>query len=410
VILKNTHHRTKQSPLIVHEFITLALYCFTMKKYCTAAFITTIAIILISWGGTGHKTVAKIAENHLTANAKADVQALLGSESMADVASWADQLRNDPNYSNTGSWHYINAPLGLSYEEFSKTVKAQGPANVYGALLKCEDDLKSQTTTAQQKTDALKFIIHFVGDMHQPMHVSRAEDKGGNSIQLQFDGKGTNLHSLWDSGLINKQGETFEQMATGYDKATPKEIKDWQSTDPMQWAYESYEISTKLYAEADKDKNPGDAYYQQYIPIVQQRIEMAGIRLSGVLNEIFKNVHIKTTTVTLTAPPPTNTTITTATATATGPAPTIRIEDIAQHMNETVKICAKVTDHKDIGSMVLVNMGGTYPNQLLTVVFRGDTKKLAESIDNTTICITGKLIDYKGKPEIVVTESSQIGK
>jgi hypothetical protein len=242
--------------------------------------------------------------------------------------------------------------------------------------------------------------------MHQPMHVSRAEDKGGNSIQLQFDGKGTNLHSLWDSGLINKQGETFEQMAIGYDKATSKEITAWQSTDPMQWAYESYQISTKLYAEADKDKSPGDAYYQQYIPIVQQRIEMAGIRLAGILNAIFKNVHIKTPAVTLTAPPPPNTTITTA----TGPAPTIKIEDIAQHLNETVKICAKVTDHKDIGSMVLVNMGGTYPNQLLTVVFRGDTKKFTEGIDNTLICVTGKLIDYKGKPEIIVTENSQVGK
>jgi len=110
-----------------------------MKKQIIILALAFIAIILISWGGTGHKTVAKIAENHLTLNTKGAVKALLGDQSMSDVASWADQLRNDPSYSNTGSWHYINAPLGLSFEEFSKTVKAQGPANVYGALLKCEE-------------------------------------------------------------------------------------------------------------------------------------------------------------------------------------------------------------------------------------------------------------------------------
>src|ERR1700743_2312011 len=117
-----------------------------MKKFQSIVVIL-LAIVLISWGGTGHKTVAKIAESHLTPEALLSVKALLGEQSMSDVASWADQLRNDPNYSNTGSWHYINAPLGLSYEEFSKIVKAQGATNVYGALLKCEDDLKSPITT-----------------------------------------------------------------------------------------------------------------------------------------------------------------------------------------------------------------------------------------------------------------------
>lgn len=370
-----------------------------MKKYIS--FILIVAFICISWGGTGHKTVAKIAENHLSENAKAAVKALLGEQSMADVASWADQLRNDPNYSNTGSWHYINAPLGLSYEDFSKTVKDQGATNVYGALLKCEDDIKSKMTTFQQKADALKFIIHFVGDMHQPMHVSRAEDKGGNVIQLAFDGKSTNLHSLWDSGLINKQGETFEQMAVAYDQATLEEIQQWQSTDPMQWAYESYEIAAKLYAEADKDKQPGDAYYQTYIPIVQQRIEKAGIRLAGILNELFKDTKISVVLL----PPPVN-----SPPVPMDPVKTIQIEDIAKHMNETVKLCAKVSGHRDMGSFTLVNMGGEYPNQLLTVMFRGDAKKLADNTNGTLLCISGKLIDYKGKPEIIVTEGNQVEK
>jgi len=372
-----------------------------MKKTLLSVLVIG-ALFLISWGGTGHKTVAKIAENHLTNNAKIAVKALLGDQSMADVASWADQLRNDPNYSNTGSWHYINAPAGLSYEDFSKTVKAQGPNNVYGALLKCEDDLQSKNTTLRQKSDALKFIIHFAGDMHQPMHVSRAEDKGGNTIQLQFDGKGTNLHSLWDSGLINREHQSFEQMAIAYDKATPAQIQQWQSQDPMQWAYESYQIAAQLYAAAEKDNQPGDAYYQQYIPIVRQRIEMAGIRLAGILNAIFKDAKA---TVVLSPPPPIN-----SPPVPMDPVKTIRIEDAPKNIGETVKICAKVSGHRDLDSFVLVNMGGEYPNQLLTIVLRGDTKKQAEGIDGKPICVTGKLVDYKGKPEIIVTENTQIEK
>jgi hypothetical protein len=370
-----------------------------MKK--NISIILIFALICISWGGTGHKTVAKIAENHLTPNAKAAVKALLGDQSMADVASWADQLRNDPNYSNTGSWHYINAPLGLNFADFSKTVKDHGPSNVYGALLKCEDDIKSKTATFQQRADALKFIIHFVGDMHQPMHVSRAADKGGNSIQMQFNGKGTNLHSLWDSNLINKQGETFEQMAVGYDKATPEEIKKWQSADPMQWAFESYEIATKIYAEADQDKSPDDAYYQTYMPIVQQRIEKAGIRLAGVLNELFKDTKI--TSVVLTPPPPIN-----SPPVPKVPARPVQIEDIAKHMNENVRVTAKVYSIKDVGSMVLVNVGAAYPDSPLTIVLRGEAKSLAAQIDGKTITVSGKVIEYKEKPEIVVTDAAQV--
>jgi len=367
-----------------------------MKKYIS--FVLFFALICISWGGTGHKTVAKIADNHLTPNAKAAVKALLGDQSMSDVASWADQLRNDPQYSNTGSWHYINVPLSLSYEEFSKTVKAQGPANVYGALLKCEDDIKSKTTTYQQKSDALKFIIHFVGDMHQPMHVSRAEDKGGNSIQLQFDGKGTNLHSLWDSGLINKQGETFEQMAIGYDKATSIEIKQWQSTDPMQWAYESYEISTKLYAEADKDKSPGDTYYQQYIPIVQQRIEMAGIRLAGVLNTLFQSFT-----------PPVNEDLT-----LTAKPITVDSKDVAKHIGDNITTTGKVYSGRVLQSnnMTFLNIGGDNPNQDFTVVIEGDDRSKFGTpeinLKGKTVQITGKVVDYKGKPEIIASSLSQI--
>ena len=158
-----------------------------------------LALILISWGFTGHKTIGQIADNHLTPQAKQAVQELLGDQSLADAATWADQVRNEPEYSGTASWHFINVPLGLSFDQFQQQVANTDKMNVYTALLKEEKALTDPASTHEQKIAALKFVAHFVGDIHQPMHVSRAEDKGGNTIQVQYDGQGTNLHALWDT-------------------------------------------------------------------------------------------------------------------------------------------------------------------------------------------------------------------
>jgi hypothetical protein len=350
-----------------------------------------LLLILASWGTVGHKTVATIAENHLTPAAKNSIKALLGDQSIADIASWADEVRNTPEYKQTGPWHYVDLPLGYSFDQFAQAVKAQGPDNVYGAILKCEQDLKSTSTSFDQKAIALKFLVHFIGDSHQPMHVSRAEDKGGNTIQVQFGGKGMNLHSLWDSGLIGREGKTFDQMAKDYDTATSAEIKKWQNDEPMQWLWESYQFSTKIYAAVEKDNKLDDAYYQANIPVVQQRIEMAGIRLAGELNKIFAASPISIRKITK------QVTISDASAQP------IAITEAASHLNEVVTIQSKVYSSREMGSMTLVNLGAAYPDQLLTVVLRDEAKDQLKDLDGKTVSVTGKVIDYKGKPEIVVT-------
>lgn len=162
-----------------------------MKRQTITLLIAIVAIALVSWGVTGHKAIGKIAEKHLTAEAHKAVQELLGTETLADVATWADEVRGEPAYKQTASWHFLNLPLGLGYDAFKKRVEGMGPDNVYAALQKCERDLTDKATTKEQKAVALKFIVHFVGDLHQPMHISRAEDKGGNTIQLNYEGKGT---------------------------------------------------------------------------------------------------------------------------------------------------------------------------------------------------------------------------
>jgi hypothetical protein len=366
-----------------------------MKRFFYAIIFSLSTLIIISWGVTGHRTIGTIAENHLTQKAKASIQDLLGNQTLADVSTWADEVRGQPEYRQTGPWHFLNLPLGLSYDSFQKQVEGMGPDNVYGALIKCEQDLIYQGTPREKKIEDLKFIVHFVGDIHQPMHISRAEDKGGNTIQLNYEGNGTNLHALWDTKLLEHQGLNYKQLAEKYDHISAAQIKQWQSDPLIKWMWESYEISSKLYAEVDgmKGRTIDNSYYEAHIGIIQERIERAGIRLAGVLNEIFKGGPINGAMI----PPP----------------PMASSEDATKTGTQTV--CDKVYSTKVIegSEMTLLNLGGAYPDQKLTIMIRGkDRNKFSVAPDiafqGKQICVTGNVIDYKGKPEIIVTEPSQI--
>jgi hypothetical protein len=259
-------------------------------KYYLSLTLIIFSIVLASWGRTGHRTIGKLAGNHLNPKAQDAVQELLGNESLADVASWADEVRSKEAYRKTGSWHFLNLPLGLNYTDFQKQVINMTDENVYSALLQAEKTLKNPAAPKETQVEALKFLVHFVGDLHQPMHISRAEDKGGNTIQLNYEDKGTNLHSLWDTKLLEKQGLSYEQLASKYDNVPAKTITQWQKDPLMKWLWESYEISSKLYAEVDQmsSRKIDDAYYQKHLPSIEVRIQQAGIRLAGVLNRIYK--------------------------------------------------------------------------------------------------------------------------
>lgn len=375
-----------------------------MKKLIVAFFALVIIVVLVSWGGVGHRTVADIAYNHLTPAARAAVADLLGKESLADVASWADELRNDPNYRNTGPEHYINVELGLSHADFQKQVERSEKTNVYLALLKNEGILTDRASTKEQKTDALKFIVHYVGDMHQPMHVSRAEDKGGNTIQVRYEGKGTNLHSLWDSKLLEHDGLKDDQLAKQYDNVSAGTITSWQKDAPIEWAWESYQISTQLYAEiaAMKDNTITEEYYNKHIGIIQKRIQQAGIRLAGVLNTIFKNGVAAS-----------------AASSAHAAAAVTGSEKEAAAAGKDAgagkEVCDKVYGGKyfDNSGMTLLNLGAAYPNSTMTVViYKKDRDKWSQDpislYNGKKICVTGKAHDYNGKPEIIVSSPDEI--
>lgn len=260
-----------------------------MKKKFFLPFLAVAGTLLLaSWGRTGHYTIGEIAEKHLTTKAATAVKDLLGSDDMAGVSTWADQIRSQDEYKYTAPWHYVNVPSGLSAAVFRDSVMNQQRDNVYKALMKCEADLKDSAKTKEEKLFALKFVVHLVGDLHQPMHTGHSDDSGGNKVMITFLGQPGNLHGLWDSGLLEHEGLTYKQLAAKIDTVSKKQIREWQKDDAITWLYESYQISNQLYADAAKSPDFDEAYYQSQVKVFEDRMECAGIRLAGVLNEIYK--------------------------------------------------------------------------------------------------------------------------
>lgn len=258
------------------------------SKYFIPVYFLIVAPLLLSWGIIAHRSIGKIASNHLTSKAKFEVRNLLGSETLALVSTYADELRPYNKFDYTNKWHYLNAPEGLTYKEFVSFVEKDSVPNVYNALKKMVSILNDVKKSKEEKKFALKFVVHLVGDLHQPMHVSRAEDKGGNDIDVKFLNKKSNLHSVWDTGLVEYYGFTYTELANAIDNASATEIKKWQAAPITVWLYESYKISEQLYAETAKDATFNYDYFPEHQEIVKKRMLQAGVRLAGLLNKVYE--------------------------------------------------------------------------------------------------------------------------
>ncbi|RYU78154.1 S1/P1 nuclease [Hymenobacter persicinus] len=258
-----------------------------VKKCAFLLVLLALPFSLRAWGVQGHRVVGKIAENHLSDNARKQVALLLGTQRLPLATTWADEARYSPEYSFTAPWHFINTPSGMSFEQYNTAINAMTEPNAYQALQQNLKDLKDLTKTREQRQVALKFVIHIIGDVHQPMHVSRAEDKGGNAITVKYQGKDTNLHSLWDSGLIEYEGMTYSELAALLDHASSAQVKQWQKDAVPTWLFESYTISQQLYAETALNPDFDYKYVPAHLPSVEDRLVQAGIRLAGVLNAAF---------------------------------------------------------------------------------------------------------------------------
>jgi len=241
------------------------------------------------WGLNGHRIVAAVAENHLTPAAKKQVSKLLNGQPMAKVSTWADKARGMERWSFTRTWHYTTIPNGETY----KTAEKQEDGDVITALRKYETVLRDQGATVEDKATALKFFIHFAGDVHQPLHVGNGKDRGGNDVLVDwYDEEEVRLHSVWDSHIIRHTELSYTEFVDFIDRASQRQIQEWQNSTYVDWAMESYAVRDLVYKfqpASSSEKLPYLSwdYRNAAVPVVEERLLKAGIRLAGVLNDIF---------------------------------------------------------------------------------------------------------------------------
>ncbi|RYC50128.1 S1/P1 nuclease [Flagellimonas olearia] len=236
------------------------------------------------WGKTGHRVTGHIAQNHLTGKAKRALNDLLDGHSLAFVSNYADEIKADRSYSKFSAWHYVNYPLGMKYVDSEKSKYG----DIVTAIEECTKVVKNKNNSRADRVFHLKMLVHLIGDLHQPMHASRAEDKGGNDIQVQWFGQGSNLHKVWDKDLIVSYGMTYTEMATELDRGVSrKERKRIQEGTIYDWVDESHEICATLYESAEVGEKLGYRYTYDHNDLLFEQLQKGGLRLAKVLNDLF---------------------------------------------------------------------------------------------------------------------------
>lgn len=242
----------------------------------------------MAWGVLGHRIVGEIADSYLTAKARAEIQKILGTESIAISANWADFIKSDSTYNYLSAWHYINLDKGMSRGQVLAYLKSDTATDVYTKINFLVKELKNKSLLLEQKQMYLRLLIHLVGDVHQPMHASHKEDLGGNRIRVNWFNASSNLHAIWDEVLINFQQLSYTEYTAAINHTTLKQRQAWQKQSIGEWVAESYAIAEQLYPEiSEKDQRLGYDYNFHHIQTVNEQLLKGGVRLAGLLNSIF---------------------------------------------------------------------------------------------------------------------------
>lgn len=271
------------------------------------ALILFFSMNAFSWGPTGHRVVGEVAERYMDDSVLIKVFKILGGQTLSQVSNWSDEIKSEPEtYQYTFNWHYTDWKDGdHTHDETHSS----------GKLLTSIRDqisvLKDQNASNDKKIFAVKFIVHLIGDLHQPLHVGNGLDQGGNKCRVLFHKKEFNLHALWDEGMIDFTNLSYSELATYVRLGrTREQIMDWKKGDVLDWAMESKILRGSLYpADVTLSTNPMSVkeycrsdivitqenmpklayeYSYKFIPVVEQRLFQAGLRLAMVLNDALK--------------------------------------------------------------------------------------------------------------------------
>jgi len=235
-----------------------------------------------AWGSQGHQVVARLAEQQLTPGARAAVQRLLSLEPEAKlwtIANWADTTRGLEN----GRWHYVNLPRGNCQYNAERDCP-QGQCVV--AAIERQSAVLASPASDDERLIALKYVVHFMADIHQPLHAGHEDDRGGNRYQLQAFMAGTNLHALWDTAMVRHIDPDVTSLTQRLHEAGDRLLVGMALHTPAaEMAQESCRIvgSAGFYPE----RQVGMDYMEKFAPVVEQRLALAGARLAALLNHLL---------------------------------------------------------------------------------------------------------------------------
>ncbi len=270
-----------------------------------------------AWGQNGHRITSEIAERNLTPAAREGLKKILpAGESLAEISTWADHIRSDPSWDFIQIWHYISID---DDETFDKLKRDEG-GDILAALEKLEAFLRDRSATELtleapakkrrgesplpitqkrviEKREALALFVHFVGDLHQPLHVGRRDDQGGNRIQVEWFGEEITLHRLWDEALIESQELSYTEFTIMLNRGSKSDIAEWQSGDFLDWAKESKAARDAVYdfgaqrsswiLNVQEPPSLGYDYRARTVDLLKERLQKGGFRLAAKLNSIF---------------------------------------------------------------------------------------------------------------------------
>jgi hypothetical protein len=239
----------------------------------------------LAWGQTGHRVTGAIADGFLGPKARAGMLEILGTESAAEASTWPDFMRSSPDsfWQKTASpWHYVTVPPGRTYDQ----VGPPPEGDALTALARFSATVRNPKAPLAERQLALRFIIHIVGDLSQPLHVGNGKDRGGNQVKVSFFGKPTNLHSVWDNDLIDSEGLAYsEWRAWLVAAATPEQLRSWSSADPKQWVADSAAERDRVYPAGTE---LGYAYIFEHRDRLRRQLTKGGLRMAAYLNALFE--------------------------------------------------------------------------------------------------------------------------
>lgn len=256
-----------------------------MYKFIVGLLMASFSINALAWGQIGHRVTGAIAQQHLTPQVQAAISALLPTEDLAEASTYPDEMRSSPDefwQKKAGPFHYVTIPEGQTYADVGAPEQGDGVS----ALKMFTANLKSSQTSKEEKQLALRFIVHIIGDLHQPLHAGNGTDRGGNDFKVNFFWQDSNLHRVWDSELLEQRKLSYTEWTAKLNrKISAQNINDWSTTDPQVWIAESIKIRDEIYP---KEEEISWDYLYNHLPQAKQRLKMAGIRIAAYLNEIYK--------------------------------------------------------------------------------------------------------------------------